>query len=218
MQEHVDDNLENLGKKRSKSLSATNEQAGDSNLNLNLALVNRLVTADDIVHVIVTYCKVMTSLCPHAVAESSFEFNCHCYSQALCTIQAIDMEVHLICTAPACYLVFPSHQPGVYSEILYTLSHVAPHEQPRLVVWLSQWEHSLPLPFDLAINPSMCKLNIHTHTIPLCPSRTTKAHCLVVSVGAFVAPPFRLGDVHSISVCCPSLVKLLSLPGHGLKI
>ena len=96
------------------------------------------------------------------------------------------------------------------------------------------------------------KLNIHSHTIPLCPSRTTKTRCLVVSVGALlplpfdlamstpshyptlsltnnqdslsgcfggsiVVPPFRLGDIHLVSVRRPPLVKLPSLPGHGLK-
>src|ERR1700761_1860768 len=42
------------------------------------------------------------------------------------------------------------------------------------------------------INASTYKPNIRSHTIPLCPSRTTKTRCLVVSVGALLPLPFDL--------------------------
>src|SRR6201996_3019934 len=41
-------------------------------------------------------------------------------------------------------------------------------------------------------NASTYKLNIHSHTSPRCPSRTTKTRCLVVSVGALLPLPFDL--------------------------
>ena len=108
-------------------------------------------------------------------------------------------------------------------------------------------------------NASTYKLNIHSHTSPRCPSRTTKTRCLVVSVGALLPLPFDLAMSTLVTLshfvphvqprlvvwlfrwehCCPSLstwrcrlrhtlshfvplrrpslVKLPSLPGHGLK-
>src|ERR1700761_6773615 len=42
------------------------------------------------------------------------------------------------------------------------------------------------------INATTYKPNIRSHTIPLCPSRTTKTRCLVVSVGALLPLPFDL--------------------------
>jgi len=65
-----------------------------------------------------------------------------------------------------------------------TLSHFVPHEQPRLAVWLTRWEHCCP-----SLSTWRCPLR---HTIPLCPSRTTKTRCLVVSVGALLPLPFDL--------------------------
>src|ERR1700761_4095146 len=41
-------------------------------------------------------------------------------------------------------------------------------------------------------NASTYKLNIHSHTSPRCPSRTTKTRCLVVSVGTLLPLPFDL--------------------------
>ena len=67
----------------------------------------------------------------------------------------------------------------------------------------------LPLPFDLAMStPS------HYPTFSLTNNQDSLSGCFG---GSIVAPPFRLGDIHLVSVRCPPLVKLPSLPGHGLK-
>ena len=88
--------------------------------------------------------------------------------------------------------------------------------------------HHITSPFTVLvlINASMYKPNIHSHTIPLCPSQTTKTCCLVVSVGALLPLPFDLAMSTLITLshfvpheqprlvvwlfwwehCCPSLL------------
>ena len=67
----------------------------------------------------------------------------------------------------------------------------------------------LPLPFDLAIfAPS------HYPSLSLTSNHGALSGCLG---GSIVAPPFRLGDIHSVSVRHSSLVKSPSLPDHDLK-
>ena len=82
---------------------------------------------------------------------------------------------------------------------------------PRLSVHFSRTRQ--------AINTSTYKLNVqhsHSHypTLSLTNNHGALSGCLG---GNIVALPFRLGDIHSVSVRHSSLVKSPSLPGRDLK-